>query len=238
MVPTFEMRWRVRALVGLARLYVRGFHDVDVLAPARLPREGACVVAPNHTSGLDPLLVQSVLSRPIAWMMTSEYFDLRALNWFLRRVGCVRVDREKRDASAVREARRRLADGRVLGIFPEGRIEKADGELLPLQAGAAALAVKAGVPIVPVWVEGTMRSKPGEDAKPMAPYVRRHRARLAFGRPLEPGDDARDLTARLEAELRRLRTVCRSGAGEKSAGSPVRAVGNRQPLPMRGVSNR
>jgi 1-acyl-sn-glycerol-3-phosphate acyltransferase len=213
-VPSFEQSRRVRALVGLARLSIRCYHRVTVLTPANLPRTGAVVVAPNHTSGLDPLLVQSVLSRPIAWMMTAEYFDLPSLHWFFSRVGCVRVDRTKRDTSAVRESRRRLADGRALGIFPEGRIEKHDAKLMPLQPGAAALAAKAGVPILPVWIDGTMRPAPGTDAKPLAAYLKSSTAALAFGKLLTPDEyhgDAATATELMLGELHRLRRLTRGG---------------------------
>jgi 1-acyl-sn-glycerol-3-phosphate acyltransferase len=153
-----ENRLPVRLLgaanLALARLY----HQVRVLAPPCLPNSGAAILVSNHTSGLDPLLLQSCCSRLIIWMMAKEYYDLKPLTWIFRTVEAIPVERSGRDMAATRSALRALKDGRVLGVFPEGKIELSR-ELLPFQTGVALMAIKARVPVYPVYLDGTQRTK-------------------------------------------------------------------------------
>ncbi len=159
--------------VCVSRLY----HRTQVLAPHRLPHDGAGILVCNHISGLDPLLIQSVCPRVIVWMMAKEYYDIKALGWFFRQIEAIPVERAGRDLAATRAAMRALHNGRILGVFPEGRIEK-ERSLLPFQTGVAMMAIKTGVPIYPTYLEGTQRGKTMVDA-----FRFPNRATLAFGEP-------------------------------------------------------
>jgi 1-acyl-sn-glycerol-3-phosphate acyltransferase len=110
-------------------------------------------------------------------MMASEYYRIGPLNWFFREIEAIPVDRGGRDLAATRAALRALQNGRILGVFPEGRIAK-DENLLPFQTGVAMMAIKTGVPIYPAYLEGTQRGKEMVDA-----FKHRNRAVLAFGEP-------------------------------------------------------
>ena len=214
--PAFERRWRVRGLMGLNRLYGRGFHRLSVLNRPDVPAVGPVLIAANHASGLDPMLIQTVVTRPIAWMVTSEYFDLPGLRTLFRRTGCIRVDREKVDSASVKQALRTLRGGRVVGIFPEGRIERTS-RLLELRPGAGRLAMQAGCPVLPAWVDGDMRPRPGEDSSVSDVCLKPRRAAVAFG-PLMPPPARRgggDFEAELAAELGRLRGLTRRAVGER-----------------------
>jgi 1-acyl-sn-glycerol-3-phosphate acyltransferase len=129
----------------------------------------------NHISGLDPVLIQSVCPRLIVWMMAREYYEQPGLRWIFEQVLAIPLERGRRDMSAMRRAMRAVADGHVLGVFPEGRIETRR-ELLPFQTGVASMAIKTGVPVFPAHIEGTQRGKPMLSA-----YLKPQWSTVAFG---------------------------------------------------------
>jgi 1-acyl-sn-glycerol-3-phosphate acyltransferase len=147
---------RGRMLRAFNRVYCRTWHQIDIQRPLKLPALGPAILVCNHISGLDPLLLQAATPRPIIWMMAKEYYDLKALKWLYEAVEAIPVERNGRDSTATRAALRSLANGRVLGIFPEGRIETTR-DLLPFQTGVAMMAMRSQVPIFPGYLEGTNR---------------------------------------------------------------------------------
>jgi 1-acyl-sn-glycerol-3-phosphate acyltransferase len=164
-----------RLLHASNRLVARVYHQLDVLSPCTIPREGPAILVSNHTSGLDPLLIQSVCPRLIVWMMAKEYYDHPVLGWVYRQVQAIPVARSGKDMAAMREALRALKEGRVLGVFPEGRIAPTR-ELLPFQPGIALLAARSGAEIYPCYLDGTQRGKE------MIPAVANpQHAQIAFG---------------------------------------------------------
>ena len=198
-----ENRLMVRLLQSVSRLYARIYHRVDVLRPQCLPRRGAAILVCNHTSGLDPLLVQSACSRLIVWMMASEYYNVAALRRLYQAVDAIPVDRGGRDTTATRLALRALSAGRILGIFAEGRIEPTR-ELLPFQSGVAMLALRTGVSVYPAYLEGSQR------APTMLPaFLPPHDATLAFGPPVDVAR-SRDAKGELEPTTDRIRQAVES----------------------------
>ena len=170
-----ETRRFTRLLQGVNRVFVRGYHALDVLSPPRLPRQGAAILICNHTSGLDPHLLQTPCHRLITWMMAREYYEIPGIKTILRKVGMIPVARNGRDMAAMREAMRTLHNGKVLGVFPEGRIETSR-ELLPFQTGVAMMAIKTGVPVFPAYLDGTQR---GLEMLPA--FFQPQRASVRFG---------------------------------------------------------
>jgi 1-acyl-sn-glycerol-3-phosphate acyltransferase len=174
-----EDRFVIRLLQAADVCFCRIYHSTTVRAPHRLPRTGAGILVCNHISGLDPFLLQSVLPRVIVWMMAKEYYEMRAIKRIFQTIEAIPVDRGGRDLASTRAALRALADGRILGIFPEGRISKTD-EFLPFQTGVAMIAIKTGVPVYPAFIDGTMRGKTMLDA-----FRYRNRTTITFGPPVE-----------------------------------------------------
>lgn len=124
------------------------------------------------------MLIQSVCSRMIVWMMAKEYYDLKSLTWLYKLIEAIPVDRGGRDMAATRAALRALTNGRVLGVFPEGRIET-DHELLPFQTGVAMMAMKTGVPVYPAYLDGTQRGKEMVEA-----IAKPNEVTVSFGPPI------------------------------------------------------
>ena len=170
-----ENRLSIRLLQALDVCIARIYHQTIVRTAQRLPRQGPAILICNHTSGLDPLLIQSVCPRLIVWMMAREYYDIKALTWVFRTIEAIPVDRAGRDMTATRAALRALEHGRVLGVFPEGRIEKTR-EMLPFQTGVALMAIKTGVPVYPAYLDGTQRNK-----SMLRAFLARNRATITFG---------------------------------------------------------
>jgi 1-acyl-sn-glycerol-3-phosphate acyltransferase len=176
--PRPENRPIVRLLQAVDVCYARIYHRLFVRAPHQLPRTGAAILICNHISGVDPLLIQAVCPRLISWMVAKEYTQVWGMHWIFRQIGAIPVERTGRDLSSTRAAMRALAEGAVVGIFPEGRIETTS-DLLPFQTGVALMAIKTGVPIYPTYLEGTQR---GREIVPavLRPCV----ASVAFGPPV------------------------------------------------------
>ena len=204
-----ERRPVVRLLQGLNRFVCRAYHRLDVLTPCRLPRRGAGIIICNHTSGLDPQLIQACCPRMIIWMMAREYYDRPILRDMLRLVGVIPVTRGGRDMTATRAALRALHEGQLLGIFPEGRIETTR-QLLPFQTGVAMMAIKTGVPVFPAYLDGSQRG-----SGMLEGFLRPQRAVIAFGDEVifdRCGEDREDLaaaTAAMQSAIESLRQFAR-----------------------------
>lgn len=117
------------------------------------PREGSYVVAANHASYADPVLLQMAVPQPIRYMMTADFYDLPGLQWFFRWMRTLRVGDANGNLGPIREAKRALDAGDVLGIFPEGRLSD-DGSIGEFQDGAATLAKLTRAPVLPVRIVG------------------------------------------------------------------------------------
>ncbi len=172
----FRVTWAaVRALL-------RPFFCFRVEGIERFP-PGAAVLVANHPSALDPLFLAAAVPERMLFLAAAEFFALPAVGWAMRTYGCIPVRRGEVDPAAVRGALLALAAGRKVAVFPEGRIspEPARG-----QRGAALLASRAGVPMVPVAIVGTGRVFPLG-----AWFPRPGRVVVRIGPPLPPPSDER-----------------------------------------------
>jgi 1-acyl-sn-glycerol-3-phosphate acyltransferase len=179
LVPTWEDTGLIRSGVWLARQFASYFHRITVVRPFPAGLSGPIIIACNHISYLDPLCLQAACPRLITWMMAQEYYDLPGVNWVCRQVRAIPVQRQGRDMAATRAALRALEEGRILGLFPEGRLETAR-QLLPFQVGIALLAMRSRATVVPTYIEGTQRGQSFADS-----YLAPQRTRLRFGRPFD-----------------------------------------------------
>lgn len=145
-------RWLNR-LDGLNRIFCRRFHRL-ISEPLYLPASGGALVASNHVSGLDPLLLIAASPRPLRFLIAREEYDRWWLRWLLRAVGCIPVERTRHTRGAFEAARKALKRGEVVALFPHGRIHLDHHEPLPLKRGIVLLSSLTGVPIHPVRIEG------------------------------------------------------------------------------------
>jgi 1-acyl-sn-glycerol-3-phosphate acyltransferase len=201
-----EDRLPIRFLRAVDVIYSRVYHNVRVINPCHLPKRGHAILVCNHISGLDPVLIQSVCNRLVVWMMAKEYYEIKWLRWVFKTVEAIPVQRSGRDMTATRAALRALQQNRVLGVFPEGRIED-DGKLLEFQTGVALLAIRTGAQVIPAGLAGTQQGMEMTEA-----FTYPQKAVLSFGTPVQFGrnDISRDAleaaTSRIREAVANLRT--------------------------------
>jgi len=141
----------------LCRAYSRLVHRLRVEGRENIPthrRPGTMIIVCNHTAGVDPVLVQAACPFEITWMMAE---DMR-VGWgepFWRYAGILFVDRTAGQKMAARQALRHLEQGGVIGMFPEGRIERPARHIQPFMHGIGLLAMRMKAPVLPILIEGT-----------------------------------------------------------------------------------
>lgn len=159
-------------LDGLNRLFCRHFHRLPK-RPLELPRTGPVLVASNHVSGLDPLLLIAACHRPLRFIIAREEYERWWLTWLFRAIGCIPVDRKGNPRRAWYAARRVLETGEVVALFPQGRIRLDHEPPEPLRRGIVLLSQMTGAPIVPARIHGVRGEGLG-----VAAVAMRSRARL------------------------------------------------------------
>jgi 1-acyl-sn-glycerol-3-phosphate acyltransferase len=147
-----------------ARLVARAVTRVRVEGDlSAIPREGPVILAANHISNADPVVVGAwltpALGRRIHWLGKKEMFDWPVVGWMARNGGVLPVDRGAADVEAFRMASRVLDAGHVLMVFPEGT-RSPTAELQQAKDGLAMLALRTGATIVPIGVSNTDRVWP------------------------------------------------------------------------------
>ena len=133
------------------------FHPVKVIGRENIP-QGAALVCPNHIGAGDPLYVVFAFGRkePLRIMAKQEILNWPVIGPLLGLAGVFGVERGKADVKAAKAALKCLSEGRRLLIFPEGtRVRK--GEESQAKGGAALFATRAGVPLLPVFIEKKRR---------------------------------------------------------------------------------
>ncbi len=145
--------WR-RVVQALVWLLVRLTLRLELRGEARLPEKGPLLVVSNHLGDADLVIGLAVAKVPFDAIAKVELYDLPFVGWLLHSYGVIWVHRGQPDRLAIRAALDGLAEGRIIAIAPEGR-ESVIGALEDGTQGAAYLAIKAGVPVLPVAVTGT-----------------------------------------------------------------------------------
>ena len=169
----------LRATVG--KLLLAAFR-VREIGRAHVPAGGA-ILAGNHISYGDPVLLWCRSPRPVHFMAKSELWDVPVLGWALSQVWAFPVRRGQADRQALAVAHELLKRGDLVGIFPEGtRNRTGDAEA---QGGVAFAALRADVPVVPVGIAGTDRIKPTG-----ARMIRFPRVTIRYGEPIHPAQFA------------------------------------------------
>lgn len=213
-------RW-VYALSKLVlRTVLRLLFRMDVEGSEREPREGPLVVVANHWSALDPPVLGCALRRPVHFMAKEELFRIPLLRTWMRAVGTFPVRRGEPDRAAIRTALQRIREGGVVVVFPEGT-RNPRGYLLPPEPGAAFLALRAGVPILPVGILGTLEAMP---KGAWVPRLRKVRVRIGepftltdLGSGREALEAASDRIMRAIADLLGVPPPTRSQRGQPPA---------------------
>lgn len=167
---------------------------------------GPAIVVTNHDSLLDPFVVGAAIDRPLRYLAKRELWESRVLGKAAESLGAIPVSRQRGDVGAVEAASRAMDAGDTIVIFPQGTTLGSPDR--PWQRGAARLALTTGAPLVPVAIVGA-RGGLGPGMKLPRPA----RVTVVVGEPIRvaPGPvtipAARELTARLRAEVEALRSA-------------------------------
>ena len=155
------------------------FYPCTFVGREHLPKKGGFLIASNHVSNLDPMIVGSAIYRRCSYMAKESLFKNKIFGFFLHHVGAFSVKRGSSDFGAIRETFRRLERGEPVILFPESTRKK-ESEGNRARAGVGFLAVKAGVVIVPAFIQGADKVLP-----PGAKVLKRHRVKVFYGKPID-----------------------------------------------------
>lgn len=194
---TFERSLLWKVLQSGCRILTSRLFDLKVYGLEHVPRRGGALLVANHQSYLDPIVVAVRLNRPVSFLAKSELFENRYFGWLIRSLHAFPVRQGEGDVGAVRETIRRVQEGHILNIYPEGsRCD--DGEIAPLQHGISLIVRRAGVPIVPVVIDGAFEAWPRHRRLFRAAPVR-----VMYGPPLHMnGLKGREMVERIDVTLR------------------------------------
>lgn len=202
-VAATPLRWAQAVLWWFNYLVARVWWRVRVDGQLILPKDRGAVIVANHRSSIDPSFIEILVPRVVHWMVAREYCESKAFGWFLRICEVIPTNRGGIDTAATKQAIRLAAQGGLIGIFPEGRINTTNELLLPFRSGAIVVALNAGVPIIPCYIEGSPYR-----GTVWSPLVTPARVRLVVGPPWDLSEyygrsDDRDVRQLLAGELAR-----------------------------------
>lgn len=136
------------------KIFMNVFYRVEIIDSENIPKNGKCILAGNHTNNLDALLLMSSTKRTIRFMAKKELHK-GILRYLFKSAGTISVDRSKKDEEAKIKAIKALNNNELLGIFPEGTINRKKEDLiLPFKYGTVSFASKTSSPILPFIITG------------------------------------------------------------------------------------
>jgi 1-acyl-sn-glycerol-3-phosphate acyltransferase len=201
LVPEFLMRFVAWLLMHL--LYKARIEGID----ENVPDEGPALVVCNHVSYTDPVVLMGAIPRPTRFVMYYKIFNTPGLAWFFRTARAIPIAGRKEDPAlmeaAFAEVDKALAEGEIVGIFPEGRLST-DGEIAEFKAGVERILKARPVPVVPMALRGMWASVFSKQDDRWGRLPKRLRARIEL-EAAPPVDGATATAASLEEKVRALR---------------------------------
>ena len=201
-----------RLLRFFAAPLVRLVYAVDVRGLEHLPA-GPALIVPNHVSFMDPVLLSFAANRSMRFLMYRGIYETFGLQWLFRSLGAIPISpKDPKDVieASLYRARRALASGETVVVFPEGRLTT-DGELSPFRRGFERVAAGTGAPVIPARVDGMWGSAFSRHPRASLPrgILFRLRGRrtvaVGFGPELPRADIglARDAVVRLTSPIKK-----------------------------------
>lgn len=186
-IRSFRQNWKAWILYIVQRLHNGLMFQWRSNRKCPFPDEGAGLIIANHSSPVDPMLVwmnhhlgsSSHRIRVFSFMMAKEYYEIPGLRWLCEALLSIPIDRAGKDIAPIKTALEHLKNGRLVAIFPEGKINLGEG-LLEGITGAAWLALTAKVPIYPVYIHNSPRGN-----SMVEPFYRPTRVNVSYGDPFD-----------------------------------------------------
>ena len=218
--------------LGIAKVAFR----LHVEGQEFIPRTGPAILAANHVSYIDPVIIWIAVGRPIRFMAKKELFRSPLFGWLIRKCGAFPVNRNRIDLQAFKRAISLLEAGEIVTIFPEGT--RGDGvDLRPAKPGIGLIAARTGVPVIPAFHRGA------EKVLPKGAWLPRpYRITVKFGMPCriageEAGkaqDQAVIFSQTIMEKIAALKT--RSESGCRSGDDRTYATGEAMLTKKRGIN--
>lgn len=152
---------------------------IKVSGKCNIPRRGGFILASNHLSFLDPVVLAVACPRRLNFMARYDLFSNPLFSWLIRSVGAFPVRRNSADRQALKEAMRRVKNGGALLLFPEGSRRSAQEQSHDVEAGIGFLASKLNVPVIPALIKGTDKAMP-KGAK----FIKPEKVHVYFGKEI------------------------------------------------------
>jgi 1-acyl-sn-glycerol-3-phosphate acyltransferase len=192
-----------KTLQRIVQFLINTITHTTFIGVENVPQEGGVIIALNHLSYVDtPVLFVNPVRRDVTALVTTKYKERPFVRWFTDTAQGIWINRDIADFTAVRTAARALADGRALGVAPEGTRSKT-AQLQIGKPGTIMLAMKSGAPIVPVGLSGT------ESAFSELKKLRKPEITVRFGEPFRipdfgPGERSSELKRWTEILMKRI----------------------------------
>ena len=183
-------------LRAVALALLRPLLSLRLIGVENVPGDGPLLVASNHLSNADPIILEAAFPRPLFFLGKAELFRNPIFRWILRRFGGIPLERGTADLAALRRAGAVLKQGIALGIYPEGVRSKTIALRKGLP-GAGLIALQARAPVLPVAIYGTEFFPVNGDVPPRRPRDLPRGVTLCFGSPFHIPDrvDGKRVTA-------------------------------------------
>lgn len=189
------------------------FFGVRAHGLKNIPKRGGAILASNHQSFLDPVLIALPLERQIHFMARESLFRYRGFRWLIKALNAFPVRRGGAGPTDIERAVLRLREGKLVLVFPEGTRTR-DGSVGKFSKGVARLARMGGACVVPVGINGAFQSWPRTRK-----IFRFRRLAVAYGKPLIPPQDKRyseEFARKLKEETIKLVESLRRNYGRKN----------------------
>jgi 1-acyl-sn-glycerol-3-phosphate acyltransferase len=194
-------------LLAAQLFYARIVWRATINGPLPVADGQGAVIVCNHINAYDPVLLHLAVRRsgPMRWMVAREYIQGPLLSRVAKALHIISVGRGGIDTKATRMAIRHASEGQLVGIFPEGRINLTDELMLPARPGAAMVALRAKVPVIPCYIEGSPKA-----GSLIGPLFSLAKIRVVVGSPIDVGEyvnGENGRQAQLDLTLRMLREI-------------------------------
>jgi len=161
-----------------AYLLFKMFFSLQVKGLENVPKKGPFIIASNHASNLDPIIIGGVYKGRIHFMAKEELFKNKFFAWYLRKLSIFPLKRATNDSRAMRETLRRLKAGCGIGVFPEGS-RTDDGNMKEPKVGVSVLSFLTNASVIPCYIGGTYEAWPSNRSS-----LQRAKLTISFAKPL------------------------------------------------------
>jgi len=164
----------------ISYIFCKIYFRLEVKGADNVPKKGGVLVASNHSSFLDPVIVGVGISRATYYLTKQSLFDVPVFGALIKALHTIPIRRSMVSVSTFKELIKSLNSKKAVILFPEGT-RSADGKLGQGKIGVGMLALKTGVPIVPVYIDGAAKAFP-KGGK----WIQPKKIRVVFGKPIVP----------------------------------------------------